>query len=135
MIHLEGGTPSLFEQVGEENLRLLLWRFYAKVMQDEQLAPVFAAKLGGFPHNGWPVHIARLEGFWRAMLRGPSDYKGRPAAAHIGLGIGAEHFERWLKLWQETLTEVLPPAQAEVMLAMAQRLGGHFQRMISDALP
>lgn len=134
-IPLHGGMPSLFDRIGEERLRRLLWTFYAKVMQDPILAPVFLAKVGPFPEGGWPVHIARLEGFWRAVTHGPSDYKGRPGAAHIGLGIGSEHFERWLELWEQTLNEQLPTTEAQALLQAAQRMRVHLERMATHHSP
>lgn len=112
----------------DAELRALLWAFYGAVMQDGLLAPVFRAKLGPFPGAGWPVHIARLAGFWRAVTGSPSHYRGQPAAAHRDLGIGAEHFDRWLELWQATLTERLLPTQAHTLLTLARRMRVNLQR-------
>lgn len=119
---------SLFARIGEEGLRRLLWAFYAKVTQDEELGPVFTRKIGPFPGAGWPVHMARLEGFWRAVTGGPSAYRGQPGPAHSGLGAGNAHFDRWLELWAQTLQEQLAPAEAQAMLTLAQRMRVTLQR-------
>ena len=128
-----GLTGGLYGRVGEDALRRLLWLFYERVMQDELLAPVFQAKLGTFPRDGWPVHLQRLEGFWRAVMGGPSAYRGQPGPAHRGHGIGPAHFERWLWLWEQTLREQLAPPEAEALLTMAGRMRGSLERFA--ALP
>ncbi|BDP41985.1 hypothetical protein DAETH_19540 [Deinococcus aetherius] len=78
-----------YARLGDEQLRRLLWIFYARATQDELLGPVFTRQVGPFPRGGWPVHIARLEGFWRAVLGRPSAYRGQPGPAHADLGLGA----------------------------------------------
>lgn len=128
-------TPqdSLFARVGEENLRRLLWSFYARVTQDPDLGPVFTRKIGPFPRAGWPMHIARLEGFWRAVTGGPSAYRGQPGPAHGGLGIGPAHFGRWLALWEETLEQQLGPAEAAALLTLARRMRPNLERFAQSA--
>lgn len=122
-------TPedSLFARLGEERLRRVLWAFYAKATADDLLGPVFA-RIGPFPRGGWPLHIARLEGFWRAVTGGPSAYRGQPGPAHAGLGIGPAHFGRWLALWEQTLGEELPPAEAAALLGLAHRMHPNLER-------
>lgn len=126
---------SLFARIGEERLRRVLWAFYAKATADPLLGPVFTGKIGPFPRGGWPLHIARLEGFWRAVTGGPSAYRGQPGPAHMGLGVGPEHFDRWLALWEETLREELEPPQAEAMLALAGRMRVNLERFAAQPLP
>ncbi|EYB67955.1 globin [Deinococcus phoenicis] len=119
---------ALFARLGDETLRRVLWAFYARAVQDDQLGPVFTRKLGPFPRGGWPLHIARLEGFWRAVTGGPSAYRGQPGPAHADLGIGAAHFDRWLTLWEETLREHLGPAEAQALLTLAGRMRVNLER-------
>jgi len=118
---------SLFAQVGEDRLRRVLWAFYARATRDEQLGPVFE-RIGPFPRGGWPVYIARLEGFWRAVTGGPSAYRGQPGPAHGSLGIGPAHFDRWLSLWEDTLREELPPTEAQALLHLARRMRPTLER-------
>ncbi|MFC4637938.1 group III truncated hemoglobin [Deinococcus hohokamensis] len=127
MTHVHDSDSSLFDHVTEQRLRRVLWAFYARATQDEQLGPVFE-QIGPFPRGGWPVHIARLEGFWRAVTGGPSAYRGQPGPAHSGLGIGPAHFDRWLTLWEETLREELPATEADVLLRLARRMRPNLER-------
>ncbi len=127
---MTAGLPpsSVYGRLGPDTLRRLLRLFYAQVMKDELLAPVFQAQLGTFPKDGWPVHLQRLEAFWRAVTGGPSLYRGRPGTARQGLGIGLAHFERWLWLWEQTLRTELPLAEAQTLLTMAQRMRVNLER-------
>lgn len=126
LLGAQGDT--LFSRIGEERLRALLWGFYAEVMKDELLAPVFKQRVGPFPGAGWPVHIARLEGFWRAVTGGPSAYRGQPGPAHSDLGAESAHFDRWLALWETALAQHLNPPEAQAMLVMASRMRVSLQR-------
>ncbi|GBF06464.1 globin [Deinococcus aerius] len=119
---------AVFARLGDEALRRVLWAFYARATADEILGPVFTRKIGPFPRAGWPLHIARLEGFWRAVTGGPSAYRGQPGPAHADLGIDAPHFDRWLALWEETLREHLDPPEAEALLTLARRMRVNLER-------
>lgn len=119
---------TLFARIGEERMRRTLWAFYARVVQDDLLGPVFVGKIGPFPKGGWPIHMLRLEGFWRAVLGAESAYKGQPGPAHMGLGADERHFERWLQLWAETLNEHLEPPEAETLVMLASRMRVNLQR-------
>ena len=125
---LLGGQPTLFDRIGAETLTTLLYDFYDCISQDELLGPVFISQLGPFPKGGWPVHLMRIEGFWRSITHGPNAYRGKPGPAHMGLGIQPQHFDRWLQLWQESCAEHLPEAEAAQMLALAQRMRPTLQR-------
>jgi len=124
----------LFTRIGEERLRLVLWAFYARATGDDLLGPVFTRKIGPFPRAGWPVHMTRLEGFWRAVTGGPSTYRGQPGPAHMGLGIAPEHFDRWLILWEESVREQLDPPEADALLYLAQRMRPNLERF-TQTLP
>lgn len=117
------------EAGGSQTLQLIVRDFYRKAVQDPLLGPVFTRVIGPHPGAGWPVHLARLDGFWRAVTGGPHSYRGQPGLAHMGLGLTPTHFERWLELWDETAREHLPPEQAQALLVAAQRMATNMQRM------
>lgn len=121
---------SWHQQIGEDVFRGTLWDFYGRVVADELLGPVFTAKIGPFPRGGWPIHMVRIESFWRAVLGGESSYHGQPGPAHRGLNITPPHFDRWLSLWKETLTDHLTPEQAEQLYLRASRMRVHLERFI-----
>lgn len=134
-VPLMGGQPTLFERISAESLRALLWEFYRRVCQDEQLGPVFEGKIGPFPGAGWPMHIARIDGFWRSVTHGPSAYRGQPGRAHMNLGIQPQHFDRWLAIWAQTLPEFMGETESASLLNMAQRMRPTLERFAVEGKP
>jgi len=43
--------------------------------------------------------------FWNTVLFGVSGYKGNPFSKHAPLQIEQAHFDRWLKLFNETINK------------------------------
>ncbi len=80
-------TLSLFDRLGGvPALETVVDDFYARVLADPELAPLFEGS-----------NLARLKGrqveFLASALGGPTPYTGASmAAVHAGRGIGARHF-------------------------------------------
>lgn len=90
-----GGAPAVHAAVD---------LFYDKVLADELLAPWFTG-----------TDMARQKSHMRAFLAvavgGPQVYRGRDmAAAHAGLAITGDAFDRVVTLLVATLTELSVPA-------------------------
>ncbi|GGO29976.1 group III truncated hemoglobin [Deinococcus humi] len=126
---------TLYDRVGDERLRVLLYAFYRRAAQHPELGPVFTRVLGPFPRAGWPVHLLRIEGFWRTVMGGAGAYRGAPGPAHQSLGIDASHFEAWLHLWREALNETLPSPDAEAVYQLAARMRVNLQRVATTPVP
>lgn len=101
-----------------EQLAVLVDRFYDRVQRHPELGPVFAAAI-----DDWPAHKRLLVEFWAAVALRTGRYRGNPMAAHRAHPITAAHFDAWLALWQATAEELLPPAQAALLMGAAQRIG------------
>ena|SRR5579859_1504489 len=100
-------------------IALLVDRFYEKVRVDSLLGPVFNAAV-----QDWDEHKRTLTSFWCSVALRANSYRGNPMAVHrMQPTIRAEHFERWLSLWQTTTREVLDEDEARVMLEHADRIG------------
>jgi len=102
---------------------LLVDRFYEKVKQDQLLAPVFA-------HLDWPKHLPIMYNFWSSMLLGDQSYQGNPFQKHIGLPIKSQHFDRWLKLFTETVDLNFIGTKADEAKSRAQSIAGIFQHKL-----
>lgn len=97
--------------------------FYAKVFADELLSPVFAA-------IEWQHHKPIMYNFWSAMLLGDQSYQGNPFQKHQSLSINTEHFDRWLKLFTETIDENFSGNKAEEAKTRAYSIAGIFQHKL-----
>lgn len=82
--------------LSRKEIETLVTEFYARVRKDELLAPVFA-------HLDWPHHLPVMFNFWSSVLLGDMSYTGSPFPKHVGLQINEQHFQRWLKLFMETV--------------------------------
>ena len=107
------------QRLADEQLELLVDRFYAKVRDDSILAPVFNAAI-----DDWPGHLEKLSAFWSSVMLTTGRYKGNPMAAHLkhGHAIVPSMFERWLQLWRETARETLSDDGAAGVIAKAERI-------------
>jgi hemoglobin len=102
----------------ETAIARLVARFYARVQAYPVLGPVFNRVV-----HDWAGHKALLTSFWCSVALRAATYRGNPMAVHRPLPIDAAHFDHWLALWRDTVQSLLPPAQAEVMVDYAQRIG------------
>ena len=112
--------------INEESIGLLVDRFYAKVREDSEIGPIFNEAI-----ENWDAHLSLLRDFWSTVLLGTATYKGNPLLAHFPLPIIANHFERWLSLFEETANEVLLPQDAALVVGKAQNIAGNFRRVLA----
>jgi hemoglobin len=95
--------------------------FYERVRRDPLLAPVFARV------TDWDEHLAKLRAFWSSVVLMSGRYHGQPMQAHFPLSIEPKHFDRWLALFEQTVSEVCPPAAATVFMEKARRIADSFE--------
>ncbi len=106
----------------EQNISALVRSFYGKARADALLGPVFNAAVADWEH-----HFARIDDFWSHVLLGTTRYSGHPYPLHTALPVGADHFSRWLALFEETARETLEPTLAEKAVAKARHMAASFQ--------
>jgi hemoglobin len=109
-------------RITEQQIGTLVDRFYAKVRLDSDIGPIFNAIV-----DDWPHHLDTLKDFWSTVLLTTGRYKGDPMMRHLQLPLDPDHFERWLNLFAETATEVLPPIQAVTVIAKSKRIAENFK--------
>lgn len=95
--------PTIFERLGEENLRLLVDRFYDLVFAHEQIAPLFKTDKNVIKEK------QRL--FLTQFLGGPplySEQYGHPRlrARHIPHPIGEDDAVAWLSCMSAAITSL-----------------------------
>ena len=120
-------TPTLYERLGgHDGILRLLRPFYIDVRQHAVLGPIFNAHI-----QEWEPHLAKITEFWARQTGGPSRYGGGFGAAHLSLGIGAEHFTHWLGLWDYNCQRHLAPAEAKEMSALAHEFGERLKFIVA----
>jgi hemoglobin len=106
--------------ITEESIAVLVDTFYSRVREDAVLGPVFERVVG----DHWEPHLEKMRAFWSSLTLASGRYKGNPMMAHLMLmpRIGADHFERWLALWRQTTTELLPQHAAAKFVQKAETM-------------
>jgi hemoglobin len=102
----------------------VLRAFYARVREDDQLGPIFNAAV-----QDWDEHIERIGDFWSSVMLGTGRYKGNPVARHLphAAQIDRATFDRWLALWRDTTSRMLPAPMAQALQAKAARIADSLQ--------
>jgi hemoglobin len=120
-IHAETGIDAAMIQCVVE-------RFYEKVRQDEIIGPVFASRI-----KDWAPHLQRMREFWSSVALMTGDYHGQPMQKHLMLPIDAQHFDRWLALFEATATELCPPPAAAHFIERAHRIAQSLELGIASS--
>jgi len=118
----------LYDTVDRAKVEELVGKFYAMVLKDEILSPYFVRALGSDLQSGkWHEHLSSLRSFWLLMMTGERGYRGDPFPPHAFLGqMYRETFERWLKLFKETVDALFVPEIAERFYKKADVLAEQF---------
>ena len=103
-------------------IELLVRRFYTKVRADEMLGPIFDARIAD-----WEPHLAQMCAFWSSVALMSGRYHGAPMPKHLPLPVDAEHFDRWLALFETTAAEVCPPAAQAHFVERARRIAASLE--------
>lgn len=102
----------------EADIALLVAEFYARVRADDQLAPIFNAKV-----HDWDAHSKLLCQFWSSVLLRTGRFSGSPMQKHAELdGLNAGLFERWLAIFSQVCAAHANQAMAQQAQAMAARM-------------
>ena len=117
-----------YDTVDRAKIEELVRKFYGAVLEDEMLAPIFIKFLGDDLKNGkWHEHLNTLYKFWDLMMTGKRGYGGNPFPPHAFISpLYPETFERWLKLFRESVDELFVPEIANEFYKKADTLAEQF---------
>lgn len=117
-------TRDLMEQTGIDDAMIerLVRTFYGRVQSDSLIGPVFAARIAD-----WEAHIIKLCAFWSSVALMTGRYHGQPMQKHLELPVAAEHFDRWIALFEITANELCPPQAAAHFIERARRIADSFE--------
>jgi hemoglobin len=117
-------TADLLTNTGIDDAMIerLVRTFYARVQADPLIGPVFAARI-----TDWDAHITKLCAFWSSVALMTGRYHGQPMQVHLRLPVAAEHFDRWIAIFETTADELCPPAAASHFIERARRIADSFE--------
>lgn len=104
------------------DVTLLVDSFYHKVQNDTLLEPIFndMAKIN------WEIHLPKMYDFWENILFNTGSYKGNTLKMHLNLNSQYKlltlHFERWLKLFKQTVNELFIGNNAQLAINKADSI-------------
>src|SRR5688572_11395863 len=96
------------------DIEVLIHSFYDKVRKDEVIGYIFndVAKVN------WEHHTPIICDFWENILFQTGAYKGNPMVTHVNLHalspLTSTHFDRWKKLFIETIDDHFEGENAEL---------------------
>lgn len=112
-----------------DDVRRLVVGFYREVAMDDLLGPIFAAA-----HVDWNAHHDRLTDFWAWQLLGQPGYGRNPLRAHEPVHartpFAAEHYERWLQIFQATIDEHFAGPTAELAKRRGRKMAAALRRLL-----
>ena len=114
--------------IDEAMIDRLVRRFYLKIRADAVLGPIFAARIAD-----WEPHLGRMVAFWSAVALMSGRYHGQPMEKHLPLPVDAQHFDRWLALFEATAAETCPPAAAAHFTERARRIAQSLELGIASS--
>lgn len=113
-----------------EKIAWLVDTFYARVLQDERLAPIFL----DVAQIDLDVHLPLIRSYWEKLLLGDNSYQRHTMNIHRALharrGLQRQDFERWLSLFGATVDELYCGPQAQ----RAQQLASHIAANMEAAM-
>lgn len=114
------------EITSRNEVEVLVNSFYDRIRKDELLAPIFE----GIIQDNWPIHLEKMVRFWESLLLGNNTYSGSPFAPHAKMPVEAQHFERWLDLFNLTVDDLFHGDVAEEAKNRASKIAYMFQYKI-----
>jgi hemoglobin len=120
----EAITAEIAERTGitETMIERLVRGFYAKVRTDAVLAPIFEARI-----RDWEPHLKQMFAFWSSVALMTGRYHGTPMVKHMPLPVDADHFDRWLDLFEATARQICPPQAAAHFIERARRIAASLE--------
>ena len=121
-----------YQTITKENIRRMVDHFYSQVLKDELLADFFIEKLGDeMISDEWLHHLDLLRDFWASIILDDTAYSGKPVKPHMHMkGLKRESFERWLKLFFETVDKLYVKEAADIFKMHSEMIANNFMKLL-----
>ncbi len=105
-----------------EDIQWMVNQFYSKIKEDDLLGDIF----NNIIQDRWDLHLEKMYNFWQTVLLNERTYFGSPFLPHAKMPIEKIHFDRWLKLFYETIDENFYGPLAEKAKWQGERMAQMF---------
>jgi len=116
----------------KKDIQILVETFYKTALRDPLIGPVF--KAANFELKS---HIPVMVSFWETILFDVITYKGNPMLKHLELNqsvpLKPSHFERWMNIWIETVSNKFQGPVAEKAIIRAKSIAQLMEYKIKQA--
>ncbi|MCE4025386.1 MULTISPECIES: group III truncated hemoglobin [unclassified Microbacterium] len=113
-----------------DDILVLVRTFYETAFQDPMIGPIFTE----VAHMDLEHHLPIMGDFWESVLFQSGGYRRDALALHSAVNakqpLTAEHFDRWLQLWTETVDRRHEGPVADAAKTQAERIGLSMQRRL-----
>ena len=115
------------------NIERFVELFYARLLADEQLAPIFVDVAA----IDLDVHLPHIKDYWCKLLLGEKGYRRHTMNIHRKLHgrrpLRAEDFERWLAFFTATVDDNFAGERAERAKQIAAAIAANMQKTLPAA--
>jgi hemoglobin len=114
-----------------ENIDLFVDQFYARMLADEQLAPIFV----DVAEIDLAVHLPHIKDYWRKLLLGEKNYQRHTMDIHRQLHakrpLQQQDFQRWLAFFVATVDANFEGERAERAKRVAATIAANMEKSLS----
>ncbi|MBD0331967.1 MAG: group III truncated hemoglobin [Chitinophagaceae bacterium] len=119
-------TKERTDIITSADIKRLVDAFYEKVRRDELLSLIFSRRI----QNRWPQHLEKIYAFWKTVLLDEGTYFGSQSLLYAHLPMYRSHWQRWMKLFIDTMDTLFEGEKAEEAKWRAGKTAKMFKRKI-----
>lgn len=113
-----------------ENIEFFVDRFYDRLLQDEQLAPIFV----DVAQIDLTVHLPHIKDYWCKLLLGDKSYQRHTMNIHRQLHgkrpLQKQDFQRWLEFFIGTVDDYFVGERAERAKGVATSIAANMENSL-----
>lgn len=118
-----GSRAPVHATISKLQIDQMVERFYENIRADSRLGPIFDERIAQSSGGNWEPHLAKMKKFWASVLLKTGEYKGQPVVVHNRLSeLREDDFTHWLKIFANTVEEIMEPDARELVFNAAQRI-------------
>ena len=114
------------------DIETIVNQFYDKVCADDVIGFIF----NDIAKVNWEAHLPVMYDFWEFTALGTGSFARNAMSPHFELNekikLMPAHFERWLKLFTETVDELFAGKNADNMKGRAQNIARLMEHKLND---